>query len=151
MRDASSPIKSLNPFNVEFGVRLRRRRLALRLSLREAGEALDISHQQVQKYESGVDELSAARLHQLAQVLGVEVTYFLDDVSDEPPSRDECLQLFRAFIAVRNANVRKIIIDLVVSLAAEFALRRDVPTGRGRVPAQPPPGRSRRRKEVLPG
>ena len=109
---------------------MRRRRLALRLSLREAGEALDISHQQVQKYESGIDELSAARLHQLAQVLGVELTYFLGDVSSvngrqSPPNLDECLQLFRAFIAVRNANVRKIIIDLVVSLAAEFALPKD--------------------------
>ena len=101
------------------------RRLALRLSRAEVGEALDISRQQVQKYESGVDELSAGRLHQLTQVLGVRVAYFLDDVSGEPPSRDECLQLFRAFIAVRNAKVRKIIIDLVVSLAAEFALPKE--------------------------
>jgi transcriptional regulator with XRE-family HTH domain len=132
VRDASpaSPIKSLNPFTVEVGDRLRMRRIALRLSGAEVGEALDISRQQVQKYESGVDELSAARLHQLAQVLGVEVTYFLDDVCSvngrqSPPNLDECLQLFRAFIAVRNANVRKIIIDLVVSLAAEFALPKE--------------------------
>jgi transcriptional regulator with XRE-family HTH domain len=106
------------------------RRIALRLSGAEVGEALDISRQQVQKYESGVDELSAGRLHQLAQVLGVEITYFLDDVCSvkgcqSPPNLDECLQLFRAFIAVRNANVRKIIIDLVVSLAAEFALPKE--------------------------
>ena len=132
------------------------RRLALRLSRAEVGEALDLSRQQVQKYELGVDELSAGRLHQFTQVLGVELTYFLDDVCSvngrqSPPNLDEWLQLFRAFIAVQNANVRKIIIDLVVSLAAEFALRRDVPTGRGRVPDQPLPGRSRRRKEVLPG
>jgi transcriptional regulator with XRE-family HTH domain len=37
------------------------RRIALRLSGAEVGEALDISRQQVQKYESGVDELSAAQ------------------------------------------------------------------------------------------
>ena len=124
MRDASpaSPIKSLNPFNVEVGDRLRMRRLALGLSQRELGEALDISFQQVQKYESGLSEISAGRLYQLVQVLGVVgVAYFLDDARGEPPSRDECLQLFRAIIAVRNANVRKIIIDLVMSLAAEFA------------------------------
>ena len=101
----------------------------MRLSLREAGEALDISHQQVQKYESGVDELSAGRLHQFAQVLGVEVAYFFDNVRSveggQPPNLDEHLLLFRAFIAVRNANVRKTIIDLVVSRAAEFALPKE--------------------------
>ena len=132
MRDASpaSPIKSLNLFNVEVGDRLRTRRLALRLSRAEVGEALDLNRQQVRKYKSGVDELSAGRLHQLAQVLGVELTYFLDDVCSvngrqSPPNLNECLQLFRAFIAVRNANVRKIITDLVVSLAAEFALPKE--------------------------
>ena len=105
---------------------MRMRRLALRLSRAEVGEALDISRQQVQKYESGVDELSAGRLHQLTQVLGVEVAYFFDNVrsveGSQPPNLDEHLQLFRAFIAVRNANARKIIVDLVVSRAAEFAL-----------------------------
>ena len=105
------------------------RRLALRLSRREVGAALAISRQQVQKYESGVDELSAGRLHQLTQVLGVEVAYFFDNVrsveGSQPPNLDEHLQLFRAFIAVRNAKVRKIIIDLVVSLAAEFALPKE--------------------------
>ena len=104
---------------------MRTRRLALGLSQREIGEALDISFQQVQKYELGLSEISAGRLYQLVQVLGVGVAYFLDDVRGEPPSRDECLQLFRAFIAVRNANVRKIIIYLVVSLAAEFALLKE--------------------------
>jgi len=61
-------MKSPDPFNVEVGDRLRMRRLALRLSRDEVGEALDIIRQQVQKYESGVDELSAGRLHQLALV-----------------------------------------------------------------------------------
>jgi len=128
VRDASpaSPIKSLNPFNVEVGDRLRMRRLALGLSQREIGKALDISFQQVQKYESGLSEISAGRLYRLVQVLGVVgVAYFLDDARGEPTIRDECLQLSRAFIAVRNANVRKIIIDLVVSLAAEFALPKE--------------------------
>ena len=102
------------------------RRLALGLSQREIGKALDISFQQVQKYESGLSEISAGRLYQLVQVLGVVgVAYFLDDARGEPTIRDECLQLSRAFIAVRNANVRKIIIDLVVSLAAEFALPKE--------------------------
>jgi transcriptional regulator with XRE-family HTH domain len=122
VRSPASPMRSSNPFAAEVGDRLQRRRLALRLSLREVGEALGISWQQVQKYESGLSEISAGRLYQLVQVLGVVgVAYFLDDARGEPPSRDECLQLFRAFIAVRNPNVRKIIIDLVVSLAAEFA------------------------------
>ena len=100
------------------------RRLALGLSQREIGEALDISFQQVQKYELGLSEISAGRLYQLVQVLGCRGRLFSRRFA-RAPELDECLQLSRAFIAVRNANVRKIIIDLVMSLAAEFALLKE--------------------------
>ena len=63
------------------------RRLALGLSQREIGEALDISFQQVKKYELRLSEISAGRLYQLVQVLGVGLAYFLDDVRGEPPIR----------------------------------------------------------------
>jgi hypothetical protein len=58
---AQTSIKSLNPFTYKSEIDCGMRRIALRLSGAEVGEALDISRQQVQKYESGVDELSAAQ------------------------------------------------------------------------------------------
>ena len=136
MRDASpaSPIKSLNPFNVEVGDRLRMRRLALGLSQRELGEALDISFQQVQKYEKGLNRISASRLQQIADFFGVTPGYFFEDAcpgtataaiplgpNGEAKIADfmcEGLQLSRAFAAVRDAKVRKRILDLIVSLGA---------------------------------
>ena len=121
-------MKSPNPPDAEIGARLRSRRLALHMSQRELAAALDISPQQVIKYESGLNGLSAGHMHHLTQVLGVDASYFLDDdarsVEGESartfqfPTLDESLQLHRAFTAVRNAKARNAIIDLVVSLAA---------------------------------
>jgi transcriptional regulator with XRE-family HTH domain len=98
------------------------------MSQRKLAAALDISSQQVIKYESGLNGLSAGQMHHLAQVLDVDATYFLDgnvrsvegesDREFQFPTLDESLQLHRAFTAVRNAKARKTIIDLVVSLAA---------------------------------
>jgi transcriptional regulator with XRE-family HTH domain len=56
--------------------RLRERRLALGLTQQELGERVDSSAQQVHKYETGVNRLSAGRLVQLAEALEVEVGHF---------------------------------------------------------------------------
>ena len=92
------------------------------LSQREIGEALDISFQQV-KMSRGLARSALVGCINWSRY-SVSGSLIFDDVRGEPPSWDECLQLFRAFIAVRNANV-KIIIYLVVSLAAEFALLKE--------------------------
>ena len=103
------------------------RRLTLEMSRTKVGEALDISYQQVQKYENGTNRISASRLQQLANLLGVTPGYFFEDAcpgtaaaaiplgpNGEAKIADfmsEGLQLSRAFAAVRDAKVRKKILD----------------------------------------
>ena len=55
--------------NTAIGRRLRNRRILMALSLREVGDAIGVSFQQIQKYEQGDCSISAARLWQLAFVL----------------------------------------------------------------------------------
>jgi transcriptional regulator with XRE-family HTH domain len=62
-------MKSPNPLDAEIGARLRLRRVALRMSQGDLGEALDIGRQQVQKYESGVNGLRASQSHHIAQTI----------------------------------------------------------------------------------
>jgi transcriptional regulator with XRE-family HTH domain len=112
------------------------RRLILGMSQGKLGEALEVTFQQVQKYEKGANRIGASRLQQLARVLDVPPAYFFEDAPSgeaRPPgfaedeghnhfvdflSTSEGLQLNRAFAAIRDAKVRKKILDLVVSLAA---------------------------------
>jgi transcriptional regulator with XRE-family HTH domain len=106
------------------------------MSQGKLGDALDVTFQQVQKYEKGANRIGASRLQQLARVLDVPPAYFFEDApsgEERAPgfaedaghnhfvdflSTSEGLQLNRAFAAIRDAKVRKKILDLVVSLAA---------------------------------
>ena len=129
-------IKAPNPIDKHVGARVRMRRLILGMSQGKLGEALDVTFQQVQKYEKGANRIGASRLQQLARVLDVPPAYFFEDApsgDERAPgfaedeghnhfvdflSTSEGLQLNRAFAAIRDAKVRKKILDLVVSLAA---------------------------------
>ena len=129
-------MKTLSPIDAQVGARVRMRRLTLEMSATKLGEALDISYQQVQKYENGTNRISASRLQQLANLLGVTPGYFFADAcpgtaavaiplgpNGEAKIADfmsEGLQLSRAFAAVRDAKVRKRILYLIVSLAREL-------------------------------
>lgn len=65
------------------GQRIRARRLAMGMSQSELGKAIGVRFQQVQKYESGSNRVSASRLWAIAEVLGVHVSHFFEGI--RPP------------------------------------------------------------------
>jgi PAS domain S-box-containing protein len=66
------------PADTRFGHRMRERRMKLGMSQTELGAALGVTFQQIQKYERGVNRVSAATLQKLAATLRVPITYFFD-------------------------------------------------------------------------
>ena len=70
------------------GQRLRWRRRELRLTQEKLGELLNLTFQQVQKYEKGVNRISAGRLYEISAALGVQVAYFYEGASEFLPDRD---------------------------------------------------------------
>lgn len=68
----------ISELDLILGRRLRQRRRMLRLSQQVVAERAGTTHQQIQKYECGVNRVSAARLWQIAEALGVPVGYFFD-------------------------------------------------------------------------
>ena len=72
-----------HPINVQIGQRLHQRRLLLGLSQTDLGERMQLSFQQVQKYEKGTNGLTAVRLVQAAEALGVPITYFFEGLIAE--------------------------------------------------------------------
>ena len=71
-----------DPIDVHLGARLRRRRLELGLSQQDLAVAIDVTFQQVQKYERGANRLSAARLHRAARALRVPLDHFFEGLPD---------------------------------------------------------------------
>jgi len=66
-------------FNKHLGSKLRMRRLALGLTQTKVAQAINITFQQIQKYEKGTNGISSMRLMQLANFLKVPVVYFFED------------------------------------------------------------------------
>jgi transcriptional regulator with XRE-family HTH domain len=69
-----------NSIDVHVGNRVRMRRQLIGMSQEKLGELLGITFQQVQKYEKASNRISASRLHHVAQILGVPVQYFFEDL-----------------------------------------------------------------------
>lgn len=111
------------------------RRAMLGMSQSKLGAVLGVTFQQIQKYEKGVNRISASRLRQAAGVFDVDVDWFYEggpaDRSEKTGlaegaarpldvqflSTTEGFKLNRAFTRIRDPKVRRKIIDLVESLA----------------------------------
>ena len=66
-------------FNKHMGSKLRMRRLALGLTQTKVAQAINVTFQQIQKYEKGTNGISSLRIMQLANFLKVPVVFFFED------------------------------------------------------------------------
>ena len=69
-------------FNIHLGKKLRIRRLSLGLTQTKVAQAINVTFQQIQKYEKGTNGVSSNRLMQLSQFLNVPIIYFFEDFKD---------------------------------------------------------------------
>ena len=69
-------------FNRHLGSKLRMRRLSLGLTQTKVAQAINVTFQQIQKYEKGTNGVSSIRLLQLSNYLKVPINYFFEDFSE---------------------------------------------------------------------
>jgi transcriptional regulator with XRE-family HTH domain len=118
--------RSAGNADIEMGRRISLRRVEIGLSQSELGEKLGVSFQQVQKYEKGVNRVGASRLQQIAEALGVDVTFFYEGNSKPEREVDSLLildssftlRLLRAYTAVENQAVQRQFVSLIESIVA---------------------------------
>ena len=128
-----------NPVDKYVGSRVRMRRVLLGMSQEKLGDALELTFQQIQKYEKGTNRVSASRLQQIAKALKVPPSFFFEGVptgdAQKPGFADdsvssqivdflssmEGLHLNRAFAKISDPKIRKKIVELVVALAQSDA------------------------------
>lgn len=129
--------KQPNPIDIHVGSRVRLRRMMLSMSQEKLGEHLGITFQQIQKYEKGTNRIGASRLQHIARVLQVPVSFFFEDAPGTPGdvtgmseapqtqhvvdflSSSEGIQLNRAFVRIKDAKLRRRVIDLVRGIAGD--------------------------------
>ena len=114
----------IRPIDQYVGERIRLRRTERGLTQEQLAEALDVSYQQVQKYETGANRISAGRIYEIARKLGVEVGYFFEGVSDDDPAlplehggrQRSAIELVRKFGQIKDPEVRAAIAGLVKTI-----------------------------------
>ncbi len=129
--------------DIHVGQRLRLRRTLLGISQEKLGDAVNLTFQQIQKYERGANRVSASRIYEFAQVLDVPVSYFFEEMNDQtkatqgrriapapgettehegdPLARRETLELVRAYYKIADPKVRKKLFNLTKVIAASTA------------------------------
>lgn len=139
--DKNFRVTNNNAIDMHVGKRVRLRRTLLGLSQEHLGAALNITFQQVQKYERGANRISASRLWDISQILDASIGYFFDDMSSQtklasprkisrdaqkapeddferdPMARRETLELVRTYYSISEPNVRKRLAELIKSVA----------------------------------
>ena len=98
-------------FNRHLGSKLRMRRLALGLTQTKVAQAINVTFQQIQKYEKGTNGISSLRIMQLANFLKVPVVYFFEDYpsydasAPSDPEKVEMPDLNYSFLAKLFSNL----------------------------------------------
>ena len=126
-----------NPIDIHVGSRVRMQRVLAGMSQQKLGDELDLTFQQVQKYEKGTNRIGASRLWELGRIFAVPVQFFYDDLVvssadrsmpgfSEPTTETnyteflntrEGIDLNRAFQKITDPKVRRNIVELVQSMA----------------------------------
>jgi transcriptional regulator with XRE-family HTH domain len=117
--------------------KLKMRRMMLGLSQEEIGQAVDVSIQQIQKYEKARNRIASGKLFTLAKFLKVPINYFFENSNDNlqtisnvfaeeseeynaneesSVSEKELIQLIKSFGEIKNSQTRKKIIELIKSM-----------------------------------
>ncbi len=110
-----------HPVDIHVGQRLKQLRTARKLSQTDLGKSLELSFQQIQKYEAGSNRISASRLFELGQVLNVELTYFFDGIDGKKPTREDdtsTMAAATAFAAIENNDTKKRILSFIEDISS---------------------------------
>jgi transcriptional regulator with XRE-family HTH domain len=115
--------------NLELGAAIRRRRRELELSQEELAQRLNVSYQQVQRYETGKNLLNVENLQLIAQALFVPVAYFFAQVPAGEAmatitfcgSEDEA-ELLALYRKIRPKEARALVMDFARLAAGEAPL-----------------------------
>ncbi len=138
--------ESANSIDAHVGQKIRMKRTLLGLSQDTLAKKIDLTFQQIQKYESGKNQVSSARLYQLAEILDTDINFFFEGFSGKYfPANDkggysfsglaentlaqptfsvedgvgsrEILELVRSYQRIKASGLRKKVLDLVREFA----------------------------------
>ncbi len=99
-----------------------------RLSQTDVARELDLSFQQIQKYEIGSNRVAASRLYELSRILDVPTSYFfegLESDAEEANGRDPSLEIVNAIAAIRDDTIKSRIVTFIEDVSGVTVARQN--------------------------
>ncbi|MFD2738133.1 helix-turn-helix domain-containing protein [Sulfitobacter aestuarii] len=115
-----------HPVDIHVGRKLKQIRTLRRLSQTDVARKLDLSFQQIQKYEIGANRIAASRLFELSRILEVETSYFFEGLSsdgDTPAKRDTSMEIVNAISAIEDDAVKGRIVTFIEDVSGVTVAR----------------------------
>jgi transcriptional regulator with XRE-family HTH domain len=107
-----------HPVDAHVGKRIRHRRWMVGMTQQQLADQVGIKFQQIQKYETGMNRVSASRLWDIAESLGVGIAFFFEGIDDARESAaaatgdilgdKEALDLVRTYYAIPEEQRRRL-------------------------------------------
>lgn len=125
MKNSLKSAKDADHIDKRIGLKIKELRIAMGMSRHQLAERIGVTHQQTQKYEKGVNRISAGRLASIAETLGKPVGYFFDESEDSVeamlPDQHQrmCIEVARNFMRISNPSYREAVNTLIRTLAEE--------------------------------
>lgn len=122
----SEEILGPDPIDVAVGARIRARRKVQGFSQSHVAQQLGLTFQQIQKYERGVNRVSASKLVQIAGLLGTSVAWLVGE-EDKNGADDQwsilgeagAMELLQSFSELKSPRARSALVRLARAMAAE--------------------------------
>ncbi len=111
----------MNKIDRHIGSRVRLRRKILNISQYSLSHDLEISFQQLQKYESGENRIAASRLYEIAKILNISPHFFFEGlegvlINNDQPKDLQTMKAAHVMNKIKNQKVKDKIINLIVEL-----------------------------------
>jgi transcriptional regulator with XRE-family HTH domain len=125
------PGQRANAADRHVGARIRERRVMMGLSQQQLAKMIGVTYQQAHKYERGLNRISAGRLFEIGQVLGVPVSWFFEglapdaEAQEASPRQRMCLELARNFALIDNEKHQEALSQMARALAAQSQAERE--------------------------
>ena len=116
-----------HPVDVHVGRKLKQMRTMRRMSQTDVARELDLSFQQIQKYEIGSNRIAASRLYELSRILEVPTSYFFEglDTSEDDDTRDASMEIVTALAAIRDDTVKSRIVTFIEDVSGVTVARQN--------------------------
>ena len=109
-----------HPVDVHVGKKIKQMRALRRLSQTDVAQKLNLSFQQIQKYEIGSNRVAASRLYELSKIFGVPTSYFFDGLNSDDSANDNKdlnMKILNAVSSIDDEQVKSRIVTFIEDVA----------------------------------